>query len=174
MTSRDPSGGMPTRARRSPTGGTAPPADPVRERRRRALEEPLDVRPRSGGACPEFEVDNPVHGTRYHVFLPELPGRDGALCDCTDFGRRGVGTCKHIEAVLLWVPEHPGGGEARPAPFRPDTIWAAIDAARAAQRAAGPLDPATLRIPGEILLARPPRSSVARGEPAGPGRSPSA
>ena len=29
--------------------------------------------------------------TRYRVFLPGYPDRDGALCTCTDFARRGIG-----------------------------------------------------------------------------------
>jgi hypothetical protein len=84
----------------------ARPADPAeddearRSRRRRASEEALDVRLRSRAPVVELEVLNPVHGTRYRVFLPEYPSRESALCTCTDFARRGLGTCKHVEAAL--------------------------------------------------------------------------
>lgn len=39
--------------------------------------------------------------------LPEFPARTSALCTCEDFARRGLGTCKHIEAAYRWKTEHP-------------------------------------------------------------------
>lgn len=123
----------------------------VRERRRRALEEPMDVRPRVEADCPEFEVANPRHGTRYFVFLPEFPAREGALCNCTDFGRRGIGTCKHIEAVLLWLSEHPEETGSRRPGFDGRDLWDRIDRALARQRSAPKLSPSGLRAPGEEL-----------------------
>ncbi len=99
------------------------------ERRARALEEPLDVRLRAARPYPLLEVRNPVRGTAYLVMLPEYPARDVTLCTCTDFARRGLGTCKHIEAALRWLPEHP---EAKPLraerPGRPlGGVWRQID-----------------------------------------------
>ncbi|MCI4339848.1 MAG: hypothetical protein L3J73_01075, partial [Thermoplasmata archaeon] len=69
------------------------------QRRVRALESPLDVRPRPDGRFVRLEVRNPVPGTRYDVLLPAFPDRSGGFCTCTDFARRGIGTCKHLEAA---------------------------------------------------------------------------
>ena len=94
-----------SRARRA----TSPAADraAVEERRTRAIEEPLDVQLRTVHPYPRLEVRNPVHETLYLVMLPEYPARSSSLCTCTDFARRGLGTCKHIEAGLRWLAEHP-------------------------------------------------------------------
>ena len=92
-----------------PRRARAPASDPgaVADRRARAIEEPLDVRLRTAEPYPLLEVRNPIHGTGYLVMLPEYPARSGSLCTCTDFARRGLGTCKHIEAGLRWLAEHP-------------------------------------------------------------------
>ena len=79
----------------------------VDARRARAIEEPLDVRVRRTDVYPILEVRNPLHRTAYRVFLPEFPSVASALCTCTDFARRGLGTCKHIEAGWRWLREHP-------------------------------------------------------------------
>jgi hypothetical protein len=76
-----------------------------------------------------LEVRNPIHRTAYLVMLPEYPARSPALCTCTDFARRGLGTCKHIEAGVRWLAGHP---DARPAPGarpvgRPANSWPEID-----------------------------------------------
>jgi len=116
--------------------GGRPPArpDPAREeaavasRRLRAAEEPLDVRVRYGAPVLELEVRNPVHRTRYRVFFPAYPARDAGLCTCTDFARRGLGTCKHLEAAWEWLARQPALPDA---PRRPeagaDELWAAVD-----------------------------------------------
>ncbi len=64
------------------------------------MEEVLDVRLVRTEPVVELEVRNPQHHTRYRVFLPEAPGRGAALCTCIDFARRGLGTCKHVEAAV--------------------------------------------------------------------------
>lgn len=71
------------------------------------MEEPLDVRLRRRDVYPILEVRNPLHGTAYRVLLPEYPSASSALCTCTDFARRDLGTCKHIEASVRWLLEHP-------------------------------------------------------------------
>ncbi len=78
------------------------------ERRKRALEETLDVRQDLTSFYCRFHVRNPLRRTAYWVLLPAFPERDVALCTCPDFGLRGLGTCKHLEAVWLWLsdPEH--------------------------------------------------------------------
>jgi hypothetical protein len=138
------------------------PEELSRARRTRALEEPLDVRPRIGSFYAEFEVRNPRHATRYAVFLPEFPGKSGALCNCTDFGRRGLGTCKHIESVLLWMSENSGSGHPQPAPFDGRASWAHIDAA--IERLVGDalVDPLSVRTPGFALIGRGRRSDTNR------------
>lgn len=137
------------------------PEELARARRTRALEEPLDVRVRSGGASAAFEVRNPRHSTHYWVYLPEFPERAGALCDCTDFGRRGLGTCKHIESVMLWVSEHPGEGAASPRPFEGRPVWNRIDAAERGLPGASGRNPLEVRTPGRILIG-PARTEPGR------------
>lgn len=74
-----------------------------------------------------LEVRNPERGTRYTVALPAFPSRDGAFCGCADFGRRGLGTCKHLEAAWIWTQEHPEQAAA-PRPVAPTrALWAEID-----------------------------------------------
>ena len=95
-----------TETRRTRRSRTADP-EAVADRRARAMEEAFDIRIRSREPYPLLEVRNPVHGTGYLVMLPEHPARDSAMCTCTDFARRGLGTCKHIEAGVRWLGEHP-------------------------------------------------------------------
>ncbi len=100
------------------------------ERRARALEEPLDVRLRSPHPYPVLEVRNPIHGTGYLVMLPEFPARTSALCTCTDFARRGLGTCKHIEAGFRWLSAHPDAAPLRPPSddrSRTAGVWKKVD-----------------------------------------------
>jgi hypothetical protein len=113
---------------------TAPPPPDEEEavalRRLRAAEEPLDVRLRYREPSVELEVRNPVHRTSYRVFLPNYPSRDAGLCTCTDFARRGLGTCKHLEAAWDWLAHRP---QLPDAPTRPGTftsieaLWKGID-----------------------------------------------
>ncbi|MGP8158559.1 MAG: hypothetical protein ACLPWO_02985 [Thermoplasmata archaeon] len=104
-------------------------ADEVSERRSRALEEPLDLRLRQRDPYPLIEVRNPLHRTTYLVMRPAYPERWADLCTCTDFARRGLGTCKHIEAADRWLAHHP---DASPSPpprplVRPAIVWKEID-----------------------------------------------
>jgi hypothetical protein len=131
----------------------------VADRRSRALEEPLDVR-RRPAPYPQFEVRNPLHGTSYRVMLPEFPRRASELCTCTDFARRGLGTCKHIEAAYRWASDHatePASppSSARPGPS-PESVWKEIDR-RLAAPGAGPA-PQRLRRPGAALFERGARA----------------
>jgi len=102
----------------------------VASRRLRAAEEPLDVRVRYREPVLELEVRNPVHKTRYRVFFPEYPARDAGLCTCTDFARRGLGTCKHLEAAWEWLARQGALPEAPPRPGGSapvDVLWTAVD-----------------------------------------------
>ncbi|MCI4365218.1 MAG: hypothetical protein L3K10_04050 [Thermoplasmata archaeon] len=114
----------------APTERTGPTDDPwaVAERRSRAIEEPLDVRCLRNEPFPLLEVRNPLHRTSYRVMLPTFPDRSVALCTCTDFARRGLGTCKHIEAGGRWLERHPQVPPSAPAPpFDPAPVWEEID-----------------------------------------------
>lgn len=146
--------------RRSPSrAGGAPRVGPDRaaidERRLRSVEEPLDVRLRTDRPYPILEVRNPMHRTAYLVMLPEFPSRESALCTCQDFARRGLGTCKHLEAGFRWLRERP---DARPllpprrGRPRLDAVWREVE-----RRQRAPVDPkepesSRLRRPGEALF----------------------
>jgi hypothetical protein len=130
----------------------------VEERRLRAVEEPLDVHLRTAAVYPILEVRNPLHGTVYLVLLPEFPSTEAAFCTCTDFARRGLGTCKHIEAGNRWLVGHP---DATPlvAPGRAPRlcagVWREIDRRLAAlPNDAGP-ESQRYRRPGDALFERP-------------------
>jgi hypothetical protein len=131
---------------------TVPGAE-VAARRSRSVEEPLDVRLRATEPYPLLEVRNPLHGTAYLVMLPEFPARASELCTCTDFARRGFGTCKHIEAAYRWRAEQP---EAKaPHPSRPTlpplgALWKEIDRRRS-RPGAGP-ESLRVRRAGAVLF----------------------
>ena len=121
------------------------------ERRVRALETPLDVRPRPDPRFVRLEVRNPAHGTRYDVVLPAYPDREGGFCGCSDFGRRGIGTCKHLEAAWIWVTDHPDEVPARvPGPDLGE-VWEEIDRGLKQQARARQPDPVRYRIAGAVL-----------------------
>ncbi len=104
-------------------------ADELSERRSRALEEPLDIRLLRRDPYPLVEVRNPLHRTAYLVMRPTYPDRSTALCTCADFARRGLGTCKHIEAVDRWLTNHPdtsAPASSKPS-VRPSAVWKEID-----------------------------------------------
>lgn len=106
-------------------------ADATSARRSRARDEPLDVSWVQTEPYAIVLVRNPLHGTRYLAFAPDLAHLDDALCTCPDFARRGPARCKHLEAIRLWRDAHPeeltvparGGPQAA-------RIWTAVDAAR--------------------------------------------
>ena len=129
----------------------------IAERRSRSLEEPLDVRERRGPPYPLLEVRNPLHGTVYLVMLPAYPERTAELCTCTDFARRGLGTCKHIEAAYRWRTERPESEPAGAAPRGAGgsaAVWKEID-----RRLANPgVGPSSLRLrrSGAVLFERSP------------------
>ncbi len=129
----------------------------VDERVHRSVEELLDVRVRQAEPFPVLEVRNPLRGTSYRVFLPEFPGREGGLCTCTDFARRDLGTCKHLEAGYRWLTEHP----AAPAPRAPPTeavrggaVWREIDRRLRAIDRGGDPESLRWRWPGSVLFER--------------------
>lgn len=100
---------MPRRVLRNDPARLLPPvtdwrttdADEILKRQVRAREE----RPRIVNLAPahpvfsDFRVDSPS-GLEYRVEIRDVAGRQVA-CSCTDFRINGLGTCKHVEAVLL-------------------------------------------------------------------------
>ena len=149
---------MSKRASRAPAAARRPASGPeaVAQRRARALEEPLDVRLKADRPYPLLEVRNPIHGTRYLVMLPEFPRRDSALCTCTDFARRGLGVCKHLEAGFRWLTDHPDAVPPRPTPPSAPggPIWKAIDG-RLSSMTKGPgPESVRWRRPGAVLIER--------------------
>lgn len=127
------------------------------ERRSRALEEPLDLRLRQRDPYPIVEVRNPLHRTTYLVLRPAFPDRMPALCTCTDFARRGLGTCKHIEAAHRWLTTHPDAAVSpAPKPTAPrSSLWLEIDRRLERESRAG--RPMSLRIrdAGAVLFDHP-------------------
>ncbi|HTP54142.1 MAG TPA: hypothetical protein VML94_04145 [Thermoplasmata archaeon] len=133
-----------------------PPASEARaERRARSMEEPLDVRLKAAEPYPLLEVRNPIHRTAYLVMLPEFPSAAPALCTCTDFARRDLGTCKHIEAGVRWLVARP---DAKPPPTphgsaRPTGVWLEIDRREKELPPPARLTGRDLARPGEALFA---------------------
>jgi hypothetical protein len=113
------------------------------------------VRLRTRRPYTTLEVRNPLHRTVYLVLLPEFPDRVSALCTCTDFARRGLGTCKHIEAGVQWLADHPeavalDGRSEHPRPT--SRAWRRIDAAVAAATREPGTDARRVRRAGAVLL----------------------
>ncbi len=83
--------------------------DEVLRRTQRAREEKHAIR----NLDPEhpvfstFSVASPS-GMNYQTEIRDLPGR-AFSCSCPDFRRNGLGTCKHIEATLIWLKRRQKG-----------------------------------------------------------------
>jgi hypothetical protein len=137
-----------------PPGTLRVPAEAREERRARALEEPLDVRVKTRDPYALLEVRNPIHRTAYLVMFPEFPSATPALCTCTDFARRGLGTCKHIEAGIRWLAAHADAGpptSTRALP-RPPSVWPEIDRRAKELPAAARVTGRELSRPGAVLF----------------------
>jgi hypothetical protein len=126
------------------------------------VEEPLDVLLLTREPFPLLEVRNPLHQTRYRVMIPTFPDREVALCTCSDFARRGLGTCKHIEAAGRWLERHPNAPAGPGSVTDVEEVWGEIDR-RLDAPAAGPSVPDSWawRAPGATLYER-------AGSPYGP------
>ncbi|MCI4318538.1 MAG: hypothetical protein L3K23_00160 [Thermoplasmata archaeon] len=151
--------GSPRRRR----AGEAPPPDSAARPR-----EPLDVGPVDPPApFPLVEVRNPSHGTRYRVALPEFPERQGALCSCEDFSRRGKGTCKHIEAAWLALRAQPPTPLPAPTADWAVALWAEVDRRQSETEVGRPTGPRELRRAGRALLEAPEPYRTAPAAPEG-------
>ena len=133
-------------------------AEELSERRSRALEEPLDLRLRQREPFPIVEVRNPLHRTAYLVLRPAFPDREPALCTCPDFARRGLGTCKHIEAADRWLTNHPTASLTSPPKAGPSAgaIWREIDRRLAIEPPGDMPFSRRLRAPGAALIETVP------------------
>ncbi len=146
------------RSERAARPRTRSSAAEVTDRRSRGLEEPLEARLLARLAYPLLEVRNPVHRTRYLVMLPEFPASGSTLCTCTDFARRGLGTCKHIIAADRWLradpvaPEDGVGRNDRAERPRVEEVWRAIDRCLAERTLTGGREIRELARPGACLF----------------------
>lgn len=75
--------------------------DEIERRRLRAMEEQPCIRnlDATHPIFSNFDVHSPS-GMRHSVEIRDL-GKHHVACTCVDFRHNGLGTCKHIEAVLL-------------------------------------------------------------------------
>ncbi|MCI4344346.1 MAG: hypothetical protein L3J87_01805 [Thermoplasmata archaeon] len=150
----------PGRPRRRRAGEAAPPDSAARPR------EPLDVGPVDPPApFPLVEVRNPSHATRYRVALPEFPERQGALCSCEDFSRRGKGTCKHIEAAWLALRAEPPTPLPAPTADWAVALWAEVDRRQSETLVGRPTDLANCGGPAEPSSRRRNRTGPPQRPP---------
>jgi hypothetical protein len=126
----------------------------VAERKSRAVEEPLDLKLTAREPYVRVEVLNPLHHSVYQVLLPTYPDPEVALCDCSDFARRGLGTCKHIEAARRWLDRHPHAPVTGPAtpPWDGAAAWAEIDRRLSLAPPPGVPESLAWRRPGAVLF----------------------
>lgn len=66
-------------------------------------------------------------GHTYHVTVPGFPSREGTQCSCPDFLTRGLGTCKHVEAMLAFAALNPPPSLAPPE--SPHPSWVELERA---------------------------------------------
>ena len=75
-------------------------------RRERASIEPMKVKSvDAADGFGTYEVSHPAADRRTAVYHVELRSLDEAIntCDCPDFLKSGLGTCKHVERVLKYA-----------------------------------------------------------------------
>lgn len=74
-------------------------------RQQAALKEEFPISERDVKYCPgEYIVRNPLTRSEYKVVYRGV-GSEWNYCSCMDFKTSGLGTCKHLEAVKLWVKD---------------------------------------------------------------------
>jgi superfamily II DNA or RNA helicase len=88
---------------RPPQGWRTTDEDEIERRRQRAAGEPLVVEALEAGhpVFGTFRVSSEA-GSSYEVEIRSLTERDNS-CGCPDYEVNGLGTCKHVEAVLTRV-----------------------------------------------------------------------
>lgn len=78
-------------------------AQEIERRRQRARDERMrivNLHPKHP-VCSNFAV-HAASGRTYHVEIRD-PREGEYACECVDFRANGLGTCKHVEGVLLWL-----------------------------------------------------------------------
>jgi hypothetical protein len=120
----------------------------------RAVTEHLRVRPLSGQPFWVLAVRNPVHHTHYQVVLPEYPEGEAQFCSCVDFARKGIGTCKHVEAAHAWLEAHPDLARPAFAIRGTQTVWRAVDAAQRESLRENRPAAVRLRAAGQVLFEK--------------------
>jgi hypothetical protein len=88
---------------RPPQGWRTTDEDEIERRRQRAAGEVLAVEALEAGhpVFGTFRVSSEA-GSSYEVEIRSLAERDNS-CGCPDYEVNGLGTCKHVEAVLARV-----------------------------------------------------------------------
>ncbi len=90
----------------------------IRKRKERAAAEPMKVRAVDVvGGFGVYEVSHPAADRRTAKYRVELRSLDEPVnsCDCPDFAKSGLGTCKHVERVLAFAARKCGGRRWSPA-----------------------------------------------------------
>jgi hypothetical protein len=77
--------------------------DEIRRRIQRAIDEKHSIRNLNSQhiVFSNFSVQSPS-GMNYQVEIRDLNER-AFSCTCPDFRINGLGTCKHVEATLIWL-----------------------------------------------------------------------
>ena len=101
----------------------------------------------------EFRVSNPASGGRYRVTIRGVaPGSN--RCDCGDYATNELGTCKHIEFVLVHLSKKRGAKSALRRGFTPadSELWLQFGAQHRICLRPGSAMPAGLRKAAESLF----------------------
>lgn len=114
-------------------------ADEINRRRQRALAERFIVRNADPGepVFSRFHVES-GEGRGYGVEIRDVAGKQ-FHCECVDFAINGLGVCKHVEAVLLYLKATLKGKFKAAAVRDPARLDLAPDRASGTLRLFGPL-----------------------------------
>jgi hypothetical protein len=80
----------------------------IAERQRRARKETFKIEPQGRGMFGDYKILSPASKRSYRVALRGV-GLFDNYCACPDYAVNTLGTCKHIEAVLLHARSRFGG-----------------------------------------------------------------
>jgi len=120
----------------SPANWRTTDLDEVNRRRQRARDESflINNQDERHAVFSNFRVKS-ASGLSYSVEIRDVAGREFA-CDCVDFRTNGLGTCKHVEAVLLQLEARLKRRFSRMANAGSGRIDITLDASRTAIRVA--------------------------------------